>query len=67
MRAAYQLAVGSWGIQPSELWRMDLAEWVWLFMVKKPARTQDWAGNLTDADVVSLSKALDEATASGKN
>jgi hypothetical protein len=53
--------VGSWGIQPSEFERMTLVEWGWLFEMKRPARTGNWAGNLTDKDVVALSAALDEA------
>lgn len=67
MRAAYVLAVGAWGIQPPAFWGMDLAEWSWLFAVKRPQRTQEWAGNLTDADVIALSRALDEAGANVKN
>lgn len=67
VRAAYVLAVGVWNIQPGEFWAMDLQEWAWLFEVKRPRRTQEWAGNLTDEDVVRLSKTLDEALARGKN
>lgn len=46
---------------------MSLQEWGWLFNVKKPRRTGEWAGRMTDDDVVALSRALDEATADGKD
>lgn len=61
------MSVGAWGIAPSEFWRMSMQEWAWLFDVKKPRRTGEWAGRMTDDEVVSLSRALDEATADGKN
>lgn len=63
VRAAYLLGVGGWGIQPSEFWGMDFCEWVWLYAAKRPQRTQEWAGNLTDQQVIDLSAALDEAVA----
>lgn len=67
LRAAYVLGVGAWGIQPSEFWAMSFQEWCWLFEVKRPQRTQEWAGSLTDADVIALSRALDEALANEQN
>ena len=34
IKGFYQVAVGHWGIQPSEFWRMTPAEWWWLHELK---------------------------------
>jgi len=31
------LAIGHWGMQPSEFWRMSPCEWWWLYESKFPA------------------------------
>jgi hypothetical protein len=46
---------------------MELTEWVWLFDVKKPNRTQKWAGSLTDNDVAELFEQMKDAESNGKN
>lgn len=55
VKTAYQLAVGSWGIQPSEFWQMDCAEWFWIYDTKRPKDKQnDYAGRLTEDDCADL-------------
>lgn len=46
---------------------MDFQDWCWLFESKKTQRSQEWAGSLTDGDVIELSRALDEALANGQD
>lgn len=40
----YQLAVGTFGIQPSEFWEMTIPEWFAVWEVNRP---NDYAGTLT--------------------
>ncbi len=45
----------SWGIAPSEIWGMTMAEWFLLYEHHRPRQKGDYAGNLTRADVDRLS------------
>ena len=52
---AYRVAVGAWGIQPSEFWAMDCEEWWWLYDVKRSRDPAiDYAGGLSQDDVDDL-------------
>lgn len=52
----YQLAVGRFGVQPSEFWSMTIPEWFALWEVHRPS---DYAGNLTHNVVDDLLDDLD--------
>jgi len=57
----YDLAVGAWGIQPSEFWSMTPAEWWRLFDIKRERDPQtDYAGSLTDNACEELYELLEE-------
>jgi hypothetical protein len=49
------VAVGNWGILPSEFWKMTLAEWWLIFDVKRPVE-QKTHGSMTKSEVHSLYK-----------
>jgi hypothetical protein len=54
------VAVGGWGIQPSEFWGMDAEEWWWLYDAKRPRDPRlDFAGSLDEATVKELSDWLE--------
>ena len=52
------MAVFAWGIQPSEFWRMTVAEWWRIYECKRPRVAGD---GLTQADIERLT-ALMEST-----
>lgn len=55
VKSCYRLAVGHWGVQPSEFWGMTPKEWWWLWDIKRPRNPElDYAGSLTHGDVVEL-------------
>lgn len=39
------MAVGAWGIAPSEFWQMTVTEWWWLYDVKQA----QMSGGMTDS------------------
>ena len=52
---SYRTAVGVWGIQPSEFWRMDPEEWWWLYDMKRSRDPEiDFAGSLDTEAVEEL-------------
>lgn len=56
------LAARAWGVQPSEFWGMTMAEWFCEYEHNRPKDSQnDYAGDLTQADVDRLTELLDGA------
>jgi len=50
-----------WGIQPSEFWKMTMAEWWLEYELKAPKDPQGtFAGKLTRADVDELKELLED-------
>ena len=56
------LAARSFGIQPSEFWEMTLPEFLAEVEWRRPSQPGDYAGTLTQADVVRLTELVDGAT-----
>ena len=55
------MAVGAWGIQPSEFWAMTPAEWWRIYECRRPRDTQtDYAGRLREEDCAELYAMLEE-------
>lgn len=55
----FDLAVGTWGIAPTEFWQMSPAEWWRLYERKRPRDPEhDYAGGLTQGDVERLHSLL---------
>ena len=40
IQAAYQVAVGSWGVAPRDFWDMHVVEWWWLYDAKTGYKEQ---------------------------
>lgn len=58
----YRLAVGLWGIQPSEFWNLDTEEWWWIADAHRPRdQVKTYAGTLTQNDVEELDEWLRQA------
>jgi hypothetical protein len=59
VRNGYLLAVGSWGIQPGEFWRMTPREWAWLLEFKQgPVTDEKMPGTLTRTEAEELATEL---------
>jgi hypothetical protein len=52
------MSARSWGIQPSEVWQMTMAEWFCEYEFNKPPDDGRFAGNLTEEDVDELMELL---------
>lgn len=53
----YRVAVGHWGIQPSEFWKMAPLEWWWLYEAKVKPHKSD---RLSPSEVERYKKMLEE-------
>ena len=51
MRSAYRLAVGAWGVAPSEFGKMSVLEWWWLKSAREPEKMY---GSLPESKVDDL-------------
>jgi len=50
----YRVAVGVWGIGPSEFWTMTPREFWWMFDVRKPPPKKVGRSSFTEAEVERL-------------
>jgi hypothetical protein len=54
LKGWYQVAVGLWGMQPSEFWDMTPEEWWWLYETKSALQRKP--GAMTQADLDDLER-----------
>lgn len=52
----YRVAVGAWGIPPSDYWCMTPREFWWMFDVRKPPPKKVGSSSFTEAEVKKLAK-----------
>jgi hypothetical protein len=52
----YRVAVGAWGIPPSDFWTMTHREFWWMFDVRKPPPKKVGRSSFTEREVRELAK-----------